>query len=411
MSSITEKLKFSLKNQLLKFSGLERMWTFIRACQLNKDYLKRREYYSSQAARLNLRYSSGQTELLVRERLAQRGHTPSKRELGDVHTFAFIPDLGWHKTLLPEIEELGPTTWFDYVKEGYSIEEFFRRDDCGLSRRSAMNQAFIEAVVKTNEKKPIDWVFAYASGVEISRNSIEEIHRQIGIPTVCMCLDDKQSWTGPWMGDHQAGQIALAPAFDLSWTSAKVACEWYLVEGGRPLFLPEGFAFKSYKRLQRPKDILVSFVGARYGYRARLIEKLRSYNIPVQVFGQGWQNSGWVSDINEIFNRSLINFGMGGIGYLQQLNNLKGRDFEIPGSGGGAYLTSFNPDLAAYFQIGKEILCYYNEIDAVETIRDLIAHPESTMEIADLARTRAINEHRWKHRFIEVLRTLGILKR
>ena len=86
--------------------------------------------------------------------------------------------------------------------------------------------AFNSSSKRVAHRRAVDWVFVYASGAEISADTVRRITEELGIPIVNMCLDDKQSWTGAWMGDHRAGQIDIAATFDLSWTSARVACEW-----------------------------------------------------------------------------------------------------------------------------------------------------------------------------------------
>jgi len=116
-----------------------------------------------------------------------------------------------------------------------------------------------------------------------------------------------------------------------------------------------------------------------------------------------------VADVVEIFNRSCINLGMGGIGYSERLTNLKARDFEIPGTGGGVYVTSFNPDLAQHFIIGEEILCYRNREEMLELIRYYLARPDEAREIARRGRERCLREHRWLHRYQRVCKILGIL--
>ena len=100
---------------------------------------------------------------------------------------------------------------------------------------------------------------------------------------------------------------------------------------------------------------------------------------------------------------------MGGIEYSEELTNLKGRDFEIPGTGGGVYLTSFNADLAQHFVIGEEILCYRGRDEMIELIRYYLAHRDEAAEIARRARERSLREHRWLHRYETMLRVLGIL--
>jgi hypothetical protein len=272
-----------------------------------------------------------------------------------------------------------------------------------------MNELVLPALRQAHETRPVDWVFVYASGLEIAADTIERITAELGIPTVNLCLDDKQSWTGPFMGDHHAGQIGIASAFDLSWTSARVACEWYLVEGGRPLFMPEGFNAAVYQPSQIAQDIPVSFIGGAYGYRPAVVNYLLRHGVPLQTFGTGWPHSVWVEDIVEIINRSVINLGMGGIGYTELLTNVKGRDFEIPGTGGGVYLTSFNPDLAQSFVVGGEILCYNNRDEMLELIRYYLAHPEEARAIAERGRERCLREHRWLHRYRKILKILGIL--
>jgi hypothetical protein len=342
--------------------------------------------------------------------LQRRGYTPKKRQPGEIHTFAFIPDLGWHRHLLPDLEELGPVSHFDYVAHGYDIRSFAKADAAGQAQRKAMNDHAFEAFRTAHHDRPVDWVFVYASGLEVSRDTVRRITEDCGIPTVNMCLDDKQSWTGPWMGDHPAGQIGIAEAFDLSWTSARVACEWYLVEGGRPIYLPEGFDQKTYRPMSMKQDLAVSFVGGAYGFRPSVIRYLKRHGISVECYGPGWPNgSVWGDEQVGVFNRSRINLGMGGIGYSEALTNVKTRDFEIPGVGGGVYVTSFNQDLAQHFVVGEEILCYRTRDEMLELIRFYLAHPEEAAEIAHRARSRCLREHRWLHRYQKIAQILGLL--
>ena len=126
-------------------------------------------------------------------------------------------------------------------------------------------------------------------------------------------------------------------------------------------------------------------------------------------FGSGWRHASWVDDPADVFCRSAINLGMGGIGYSEELTNVKGRDFEIPGCGGGVYLTSFNADLAQHFVVGEEILCYSSRDEMLELIRYYLAHRDEADAIARRARERSLREHRWLHRYQRVCRILGIL--
>ena len=111
-----------------------------------------------------------------------------------------------------------------------------------------------------------------------------------------------------------------------------------------------------------------------------------------------------------MINRSVINLGMGGIEYSESLTNVKTRDFEIPATGGGVYLTSFNPDLAQHFVIGEEILCYRNRDEMIELIRYYLDRPAEAEAIARRGRERSLREHRWLHRYEAMLRIIGVLE-
>lgn len=385
-------------------------WSWYRQQQLHRSFRQRQSEYARRAETAGLRYDLSSTCDEVQQRLAGRGYQPTLKEAGDVHTFAFIPRIGWHPALYPDLESLGRVSEYDYAAHGYTCEEFRACNSQAVRRRRAMHREFIDTLCRVHAQDPVDWVFIYASGLEVTPTLIEEITERIGVPVVNMCLDDKQSWDGPHMDGSRHGQIDLAPVFDLSWTSARVACEWYLCEGGRPIYLPEGFDPKFYRPMAVEKDIPVSFIGGAYGFRRSLIRDLRRCNIPVHVFGPGWgTQSLWGEDQVRMINRSQINLGSGGIFYSEQLTNVKTRDFEIPGTGGGIYLTTFNADLAEHFDIGREIVCYHSREELIDLIRYYLRHPEEAEAISAQGRQRCLREHRWLHRYQDICRVLGVL--
>lgn len=390
---------------------VSRGWGAFRARQMVSAYRRRRDAYAAVALARGLSYSEERVSESIRSRLVGRGYAPRRKPSGAIHTFAFVPDMGWHRMLLPDIHLLGPATVFDYAALGFEWRRFWRADRKGLSERARMNELLFETLVRAHRKNPVDWVFVYGTGVEISAGTMRQITRELGIPSVNMCLDDKQSWVGGWMGDHRGGQIDIASAFDLSWTSARVACDWYLVEDARPIYMPEGFDASSCTPMNLERDLAISFIGAAYGFRPALIKSLRRAGIDVAVYGPEWgTRSVWGAEQVSIFNRSRINLGMGGIGYSEELTNVKTRDFEIPGTGGGVYLTSFNSDLASHFAVGQEILCYRHTDELIELCRYYAKHDDEARLISEKARTRCLLEHRWLHRYEKVCRILGILE-
>lgn len=398
-----------LKSLLGRVRPAASAWSAFRRAQLHRQYEERRERYAAAARERGLRYTEAATIAAVRARLAARGVSPVQRAPGEIHTFAFIPSYTWHEELLPDLAELGRLTVFDYKKEGFDWNDFARADRAGLAARATMNERVLPALREAQAVQPVDWVFVYASGIEISASTVRRIADETGIPTVNMCLDDKQSWVGPYMGDHRGGQVDVAAAYDLSWTSARVACEWYLAEGGRPIYMPEGFDASRYRPMRVAKDLPVSFVGGAYGRRERTIRWLRDCGVDVRTFGEGWRGAEPAASLCEIANRSVVNLGMGEIGHSDTLTNVKGRDFQIPGTGGGVYLTSYNADLAQHFEVGHEILCYKSDDEMLEQLRYWTARPEEAARMADRARARCLAEHRWLHRYRRILEYLEIL--
>ena len=66
--------------------------------------------------------------------------------------------------------------------------------------------------------------------------------------------------------------------------------------------------------------------------RRRFIEQLQRAGIRVACFGSDW-GTRFVSDNErvEIFSRSRINLGIGGVGYSDRITCVKGRDMDVRG--------------------------------------------------------------------------------
>lgn len=382
-----------------------------KAAQIERAYRQRRDRYFERARILGLTGTESEALQRLQVRFEDRGYSTTPRKRGGVHTFAFVNSHGWHDSLIREMRELGPVTRYDYIEDGFAHGDF--RGGRSWSRRNQrlrteMNERFLNALRKAHEERPVDWVFTYGIGRELLAQTFRVIREELGVPTVDISFDDKQSWVGIDVGGQCAGVRDLTSEVDLFVTSSSATTLWHHVEGGRAIYLPEGFDAELYFPMEVERDIPVSFVGARYGFRERRIHELRKRSLDIRAFGNGWPG-GWVEDMAEVYNRSRINLGMGGILYSETLTNVKGRDFEVTGTGGGAYLTRFNADLACHFVIGEEILCYQSVDELVELLNHYLARPDETAEIGRRARERALKEHRWLHRYQHMLNLLGIL--
>jgi spore maturation protein CgeB len=404
-------LPSGVKAKLRQWNWSQAMWTRVRAQQLQREYEKRRERYAERAAEQRLVYEEAAVAKAVRARIANRGYTPATRRVGDVHTFACVPMFGWHEHLLPDLRELGPVTHFDYTALGFDLEELATTDRDAARKREQMLDRVLPALRAAHAIRPVDWVFCYGGGQDTSRPIIDAITQEFGVPTANMSLDDKQGWAGAYIAEGcRTGAVDITASFDLYMTSARVACEWHMVEGGRPIYMPEGFSNATYCPDGSVQDIPVSFIGAAYGFRSSAVEYLRQHHVPIQPFGPGWNTRPvWGAEQVQVINRSVINLGMGGIEYSESLTNVKTRDFEIPGTGGGVYLTSFNPDLALHFNVGAEIACYRNRDEMLELCRHYLARPEEARAMAARARARCLREHRWLHRYLRMLELFGVV--
>lgn len=377
-----------LKRQLMRIALLRDGWSSLRARQQEALYRRHREHYAGR-------------------RSSPRALPSPLRQvvMGQVHTFAIVSTHAWHGALLADLRELGPLTHVDY--------EFRFPDSSGFVEwRRRMNQDLLGRFAEAHSRQPVDWVFTYAEGKHLLADTVRTLREEFRVPTVNMCLDDKQSWQGRMIDGQWSGSLGLAAAFDLWWTSARVSVDWVNAEGGHAIYLPEGFdAAACGDGTELAYQIPVSFVGAAYGRRMQMVEYLRRHGVPVQAFGAGWGPASRVSDarMTEIFRTSQIDLGHGGIGYSERFLNVKGRDFDIPALGGGAYLTTFNPDLALHYHLGSEIVCWHSYEDLLEQVRWLLARPQVCRSLARSARQRCLREHRWLHRYQTVLQYLGIL--
>ena len=380
------------------------------ATLLHNEYHARRRHYELRAAERGLAYSDSLVKERTQRRLADRGLERIPRERGDIHTLSFFPLQGWHVQLVAPLRALGHLHHFDSRLHLASYSDLLAGKAHAVDHRRRICDSFERIAKRAVARHPVDWVFVYATGAEILVSTIERVRDIVKAPVVGMCLDDKQSWQGPMVGGQDSGQISLAPHLDLAWTSSRVACEWYMVEGGNPVFLPEGCDPEVYSPDETPQDLDISFVGQAYGFRRAFIDRLRSLGLRVKAAGPGWPD-GAVSDADlvRLFRRSKIVLGHGGIGWSEEIKNTKGRDFDAPAVGMGAYLTSFNPELTEFFDVGREILCYSSIDECYEVASRLLRDDLLRRQVARAGRDRCLREHTWVSRFEHILSLLGTL--
>ncbi|MGZ8811422.1 MAG: CgeB family protein, partial [Thermoanaerobaculia bacterium] len=270
-------------------------------------------------------------------------------------------------------------------------------------QRKQLQRGFLEHV--TNMERSggaADIAFMYASGERIDPSLLREL-RGRGIWTVLMSLDDKHQLNAPPTGDLIGWQLEVAREADLYWTTWRAGADWLVARGVNAWYAPEGADPGIFAPRQCERDIEVLWLGRGYGRRVELVRYLRERGLSVEAFGPGWDSGRVAFDrMLDLYQRSKIVLGMGGVLQSDRVKHLKGRDFEVP-MAGCLYLTSYNPELTDWFAVGSEILCYSSFEDCAEVITWVLRRPDVADGIRGRARCRALAQHTWDHRVGSVL--------
>jgi len=366
-----------------------------------------RHRYLTRARRLGIQAPSDDAALraTVVQRVGQRAAAlgwPKKN--GDLHIFLVYPLTNWEGILSTALSTFGKVTTFEWRSLGFN-----ETAPNWVKVRDSMNHALLDAYHAASREQVVDVVVAYTSGYTLSAEVFAAMAAR-GAVTTNFCFDDKVLWPGPKLGDRRISTAEICSSVDLNLTNDPQGTLKYFVEGGLAMFHAEAADPHLHRPLDLPFEFDVSFIGARFGWRPVLIRELRRHGIEVECFGNGWPN-GAVSneDMREIYAKSRINLGCGGIGYSSSLVCLKGRDFEVPMSG-ALYLTQHNPELSLVFDVGREIVTYRDPADCARIIKELLNDRNRAASIRKAARARSIRDHTYQARWARVFETIGALK-
>ena len=323
---------------------------------------------------------------------------------GNLQILAIYHHYNWeNESLKPSLEKFGTVRHCDWREDFNHQEKTWHR-----SIKSNMNDELIRRVKLWIREDSTDVIFTYLSGEIVTPETVREI-ANIGIPMVNLCLNDKEGFVGKIKNGLATGSRDISRYFSLCWTSTEDALKKYCVEGALPIYLPEGANPEIHKPYNLEKTIDVSFVGQSYGDRPEVIQKLNDCGVYVQAYGYGWPNGPLsTEEMVKMYSRSKINLGFGGVVDYTNTYCLKGRDFEIPMSG-GLYLTEHHSELERFYELDKEIVAYTDFDDLVEKIQHLLSNPEKAEVIREQGRQRALNEHSWEMRFGKIFNLIGLI--
>lgn len=349
--------------------------------------------YGRRAARMGLAYDPRE----IHERVDAKA-LAAALDSGKLRTFAAVRHHNWEgHNLIPALATLGEVVHFDWGVEGMPPDRAWTRAD-----KQAFNRLLLEHFHAAHRASPVHLFFSYLSGRQVFPETIRAIGAA-GAVTVNLSLDDRAKFRGRRKDGAHVGVCDVASAFDVCWTSTRSACEKYLVEGANPIFLPEGANPDVYRPLDVSFEYDVSFVGQCYGVRPKLVAALAARGIRVATFGPGWPAGPLpLEDLVALYSESRINLGFGGVGGGDDFLCLKGRDFEVPMTG-GLYLTRHNPELEDVYRVGEEIVCYGDTDDLARMVRELLAEPDRAAAIRTAGHRRAQRDHTWRRRMDTLL--------
>lgn len=321
--------------------------------------------------------------------------------------------------------------------------------------RHWMNRRLLEVA---RSEKP-DLMFTVLFTNELQKQVIREISENTDTTTLNWFCDDH------WRFDIYSRH--WAPCFNWVVTTAQSALPKYRKLGYQNVIKSQWACnHYMYRNMELPPAYDVTFVGQPHGNRRAVIQALGTAGIDVRAWGSGWE-SGRLSqeEMIRVFNQSRINlnltdasvstssltartkhrasmwtnsflntvpFGLRlklmGKRWLSRLpetrphaaiqlgqdagrkkyaDQIKGRNFEIPGCG-GFILTGHAEELESYYDIGKEIVCFEDLNDLMEKARYYLSHDDERTAIAQAGYLRTMREHTYAHRLTEIFERLRL---
>jgi hypothetical protein len=342
----------------------------------------------------------------------------------------------WRKNLRGSLVQLG----HELIDFEYDLETTFQNlniTDCTHANfirqnRPRLSEALLSQVEKTHAQRPIDLLFTYFYNACVLPAAIRQI-RSLGIITVNWFCNASFQF-------HLVSEIA--PEYDFCLVPEKFRLEDYRRIKANPIYCQEAANPAIYRPYPESEQYDAGFVGQAYGERPHLIRWLLDRQVNVYVWGSGWQYhrkrrhslnplhwsrrdeapkiptrfiNGVLSDEDLVrtFSRTKINLGFAGCWTddksAERITQIRLRDFEIPMSG-GFYVTEYQAELEAFYDIDREIVCYRSKEELLDKIHFYLRYPAQRGQIGEAGRRRCLSEHTWAKRFEKVFREIGITK-
>jgi spore maturation protein CgeB len=268
-----------------------------------------------------------------------------------------------------------------------------------------INKKLKEALVKSQPRYMLT-----VKGEIILPSTLDYVRKELGIKTILWFPDDPHFFNG--FTKH------VAPHYDYVFTSSKKAISRYEQIGVKNVtFLPfacEPSMHKTVTLSPEEKTLYgsdVSLVGTYYPRRQRILNKLHNFNI--NVYGPYWKflsrkknihKSIWGPNMVKVFNASKIVLDIYDPEVLKYQPSA--RTFEATGSG-AFLLTEHPPNMEELFEIGKEIVCYKDEVELLDLLAYYLDADEERKEISVKGQERAYRDHTIDERMRFLIKTVS----
>ncbi len=301
---------------------------------------------------------------------------------------------------------------FDYgdPRRGLGIEENYflhslvamghevvRFDSVGLVRelgKPVANQLLRDTVAKFSP----DLMLAVMFKSEFDAEVLDKVSADLGGRTIAWFCDDQ------WRFDSYSR--FWAPHFGWAVTTSRTALDRYHESGMRHVLLSQWACNHFlYQPLPLPKEYDVSFVGQPHGDRSQVIHALRRAGIDVHTWGFGWPNGRVTqTEFIQIISKSRINLNLSNAS-VGKVDQLKGRDFEVPGCK-GFLITKNTEDLRRYYEVGREVEAYDSVEELISKIRHYLDSPDEREAISEAGYRRTLAEHTMEKRLTAIFESV-----
>jgi spore maturation protein CgeB len=353
----------------------------------------------------------------------------------------------WIKNLSRGLMDLGielRLPEFDIARHMRECRENAQDGDLAAAKRR-FGELLVHDIRQAHKDLGLDLVVAYVWDIHVFPEAIQQI-RALSVPTVLFFCNAAHQF-------HLVQEVA--PHFDYCMVPERQALSKYRAVGANPLHIQMAADPRMYRPYRGPRIYDVTFVGGLYLNRPLYVSYLAWHGIDVRVWGPRWREAARQQEAQPLHRRIRRVLGdvrreiqrrrgiepawyplpaqaCGGILEDEEMVRLPGqsriclnfsevedkrtgeikrhirlRDFEVP-MGRGLLMTGQQDELAEYYEIGREIVCYDSKEELLEKCRYYLGHPREAEAIVEAGHRRARSEHTWAHRFDQLLSHMGL---